>query len=166
VSGPPLPGRRSRLVVDRVVDGKMSRAAFPSVSEEIHAVFGSVGQNSTLGESQMWSVAPPGEPGRRVQIEIKPQAGHTLIRIEEVLTLIGGTALVPFFGSAAGAVSAALLAVGIGIPSAPVLLLPAAVGALAGFHLTALTVRAAVKRRRIPQMEALASRLGALVGKP
>jgi hypothetical protein len=149
----------SRLVVERVVEGRIPPSAYEAIVEEIQRTFGVVGMGSTLGRSLTWSGMPAGGEGRDVRIAITPEGERTRIHIEEHLGLRGLARAAPPIGAVTGGTLGALLA---GLASGGD---AAGIGMLVGF---ALGIPGAIRfvlvtqeMQRQPQLEELAQRLAA-----
>ena len=63
-------GGPTRIICERLVEGEMPDAEFPTMVDEIRRVMGNVGQVSQLGRSFSWSTVRGGGEGRGVEVAV------------------------------------------------------------------------------------------------
>ena len=162
---PAQPARRrrelfpSRVVVDRVVEGRIPPSAYEAIVEDIQRTLGIVGVGSTLGRSLTWTGMPGGGAGRDVRIAITPGDDRTRIHIEEHLELRGITKAAPGLGAAITGALGAVIAglVGGGDAAGVGMLIGLALGIPGAIRFVLVTQ----EMQRQPQLEELAVRLAA-----
>jgi serine/threonine protein kinase len=151
-----------RLLIERTVAREVPETAYVGMVEEIRATLGTVGYVSLFfGGSLAWKTTPTDEPGRNIEITVAAHGGQTIIRIEERLDLAGARALMPALGAAGGGLLGILISVALGGNDWAVLI-PGGLLALWGGVLTASTLIGNDRKRRTPELEALADRLATL----
>jgi hypothetical protein len=152
--------------VTRVVPREVASAELESLVAEIQTTLGLVGHTSIVGRSLTWSPAAQGSGGRQIVVTVSGLGGRTEIRVEERIDLTGERFLVPPVGAMFGAF------IGLGIGSAlgsvlgdpgVLLVLCGALCGVGGGTGTAAAVLATLRKKREPQLVALADRLEALV---
>jgi len=156
--------KRARVV--RVVPREVTSAELESLVAEIQTTLGLVGHTSIVGRSLTWSPAAQGSGGRQIVVTASGVRGRTEIRVEERIDLTGELFLAPPAGGAVGgllglALGSALGSV-LGEPGV-VLVLCGALCATGGATGTAAAVLASLRKKREPQLVALADRLAALL---
>jgi hypothetical protein len=156
--------KRARVV--RVVPREVATAELENLVAEIQTGLGLVGHTSIVGRSLTWSPAAQGSGGRQIVVTVSGLGGRTEIRVEERIDLTGER----FFAPPVGAMFGAFLGLGIGSVLGSVLGDPGVLivlcGALCGVGGgagTAAAVLANLRKKREPQLVALADRLEALV---
>jgi tRNA A-37 threonylcarbamoyl transferase component Bud32 len=151
----------SRIVIERVVEGRIPESAYETVVEQIQRTFGIVGMGSTLGRSLTWTGMPGRGAGRDIRIVISPEGDRTRIHIEEHLGLRGIAGAAPGFGAVAGGTLGALLAglVSGGDAAGIGMLIGAALGIPGAIRFVLVTQ----EMHRQPQLEELADQLAARV---
>ena len=154
-------GSANRIVVERMVDGEVNEAEYPTVVDEIRITVGTQGQSSTLGRALAWrTVFNQTQAGSRaVSVSISPGGGRTRILIDESLTPLAGGLFGGFMGGFGGGGGAMLFGLSMATlhnPLVGLILLGSAVG---GSFLGARGIfrRSSTKRRR--ELEQLADRL-------
>ncbi len=153
--------KRSRLLVDREVEGEVADATYELLVEEIQSTLGTAGHVSTLGKTLTWSPATPGSEGRRVVVTITRAEGRTLIHIEERLELTSWRMWVPAWGAGAGTVIGLLMMTALG-EQAPGALIPILLFAVGGGYLSVNGLILAMANHRRPQLQELADRLASI----
>ena len=84
-------GGPTRIICERLVEGEVPDAEFPTMVDEIRRVMSNVGQVSQLGRSFSWSTVRGGGEGRGVEVAVVVRGGQTRITVQESLGgLIGG----------------------------------------------------------------------------
>lgn len=151
-----------RLLIERTVAGEVSETAYVGMVEEIRATLATVGYVSLFfGGSLAWKTTPTDMPGRNIEITVAAHAGRTTIRIEERLDLAGARGLIPALGAAGGGLVGILISVALG-GNDWAMIIPGGLLALWGGFLTASTLIGNDRKRRTPELEALADRLATL----
>ncbi len=156
--------RRSKIKLDRVVDGETPESVYAAMVEEIQARFDTVGHASVLAGSLTWSPATQGEASRKIVVTVTPREGRTHIRVEERFGVVGAKKIFLPVGGLFTAVmaTAVVQALGISEPLAPLL----AISALgAGIFVSARLVVWYDANAREPELESLADRLAELAGR-
>jgi serine/threonine protein kinase len=152
-------GGPTRLVCERVVDGEVPDAEFPTMVEEIRAVLNHPGQVSQLGRTFSWS-SRGGSSTRNLEVVVAVRGGRTRITARESLGALIGGIFGGFGGGVGGGGLGAVLPLGgaLGGPIGMVLIVPAWLGAV---YLGARRIfaRAATTRQR--ELETLVDRLAA-----
>jgi hypothetical protein len=153
--------RKDTLVLDRTVDGEVTKAAHMAMVNEIQATLDMVGHISVLGDSLTWSPAAPGTDDRKVIVTVTPEAGRTQVHIEERFELSGWRIFVPAWGVGGGLLLGlgAVAALGFGDRAMLFALLLAPVGAITA---VTLFLKGKAARHR-PKLVELADRLATLV---
>jgi hypothetical protein len=108
-------GASTRIVLERRVPGEIDESDFAELIAEIQHATGDQGVTTVLGRSLTWqfvSAASFGKPGGvpRWSVIIRPEKGHTWIRIEEPLSALA----TGIFGGAVGGVGGWGMMVGVG----------------------------------------------------
>ena len=163
-SGVQFAEKRARVV--RVVPREVTSAELESLVAEIQTTLGLVGHTSIVGRSLTWSPAAQGSGGRQIVVTVSSGGGGTEIRVEERIDLTGELFLAP----PAGAVGGAMLGLALGSALGAVLgepgvvmVLCGALCAIGGATGTAAAVLASLRKRREPQLVALADKLEKLL---
>ena len=153
-------GSVNRLVVERIVDGEVSEAEYPTMVDEIRLTVGAQGQSSTLGRALAWrTVGNQHQPSRSLTVSISPAGGRTRILIDESLTPGAGA----IFGGLMGGLGGGGGFMGFGLTMAafhnPIAGFAVLLSAVGGGFFTArgLFRKTGVKRSR--ELEELADRL-------
>jgi serine/threonine protein kinase len=157
-----LIGGPTRLFYERVVEGEVPEAEFPTLVDEIRRVLHNMGQVSQLGRSFTWSLARSGS-NRNLEVVVSVRAGYTRVIIQENLgVLIGG-----IFGGIGGGVGGggftsilAILVKG-GVVAGPGIAIAIPLWLLTVFA-TARTAYHYTSRKRARSLEHLADRLEAM----
>ena len=155
-----------QLRVTRVVPRQVTSAELESFVAEIQSTLGLVGHTSIVGRSLTWSPAAQGSGGRQIVVTVSGGGGGTVIGVEERIALTGER----FFAPPVGAMVGAFAGLGLGAALGSVLGNPGVVivlcGALCGVGGgtgTAAAVLANLRKKREPQLVALADKLAALL---
>ena len=159
-------GKQAR--VTRVVPRQVATAELEGLVAEIQAALGLVGHTSIVGRSLTWSPAAQGTAGRQVVVTVSSGGGGTEIRVEERIDLTGELFLAPPAGAIGGAMLGLALGTALGsVLGEPgvVMVLCGALCAIGGATGTAATVLANLRRKREPQLVALADRLEKLLAR-
>ena len=157
----PWIGGPTRLSCERVVEGEVPDAEFPTLVEEIRLVLNHPGQVSQLGRSFSWTSARSASTTRGLEVAVSVRAGRTRITAQESLgNLIGG-----IFGGVGGGVGGGGL--GLVVPLGVTVLGPAfAVLAvplwLAGVYAGSRVIYRRSVQARTRELEELVDRLAAL----
>jgi serine/threonine protein kinase len=157
----PWIGGPTRLACERLVEGELPEAEFPTLVDEIRRMLNHPGQVSQLGRTFSWSSARGAGSTRNLEVAVSVRGGRTLITAHESMgSLIGG-----IFGGVGGGVGGGGL--GLVLPVGAALLGP--VGAVLMVPLWLTTVYGGsrmiyrrVVRIRVRQMEQLVDRLAVL----
>jgi hypothetical protein len=156
--------KRARVV--RVVPREVTSAELESLVAEIQATLGLVGHTSIVGRSLTWSPAAQGAGGRQLVVTVSNGGGRTEIRVEERIALTGELFLAPpvgaMFGAFAGLGIGTALGSVLGEPGVAIVLCGLLCG-IGGGTGTAATVLANLRKKREPQLVALADRLAVLL---
>ncbi len=155
-------GGPTRLSYERVVEGEVPEAEFPTLVEEIRRVLNHPGQVSQLGRSFSWTSARSAGTTRGIEVAVSVRGGRTRITAQESLgNLIGG-----IFGGVGGGVGGGGL--GLVLPAGAAL--AGTVGAvlivplwLAGVYVGARVIYRRSVKARARQLEELTDRLASLV---
>ena len=157
----PWIGGPTRLSYERVVEGEVPDAEFPTLVEEIRLVLNHPGQVSQLGRSFSWTSARSSGTTRGLEVAVSVRAGRTRITAQESLgNLIGG-----IFGGVGGGVGGGglglVLPVGAAVlgPAGTVLVVPLW---LAGVYLGARMIYRTSVQARGRELEGLVNRLATL----
>ncbi|MGD2215485.1 MAG: serine/threonine-protein kinase [Gemmatimonadales bacterium] len=152
--------RKDTLILDRMLEGEIDASVHRAMVNEIQATLGIVGHVSVLGNTLTWSPAAPGTDDRKVVVTVTPDAGKTLVHIEERFELSGWRIFVPGWGVGAGIIAGIgiVSALGLGDRAMLLALLLAPVGAISA---VALFFKGKAARHR-PKLLELADRLATL----
>lgn len=155
-------GAPNRISVERVVDGEIEEADYPTLLDEVRMTVGNIGQASTLGRSLAWrTVVPHGQVGRTVHVSITPAAGRTRIRIDEQLSALSGG----LFGGLMGGIGGMSVPLGVVLSVkalAMPFLIPVFVAAgLGSSYGLARTLYIKARDKRVVELEDLGDRLEA-----
>ena len=157
----PWIGGPTRVACERVVEGEVPEAEFPTLADEIRRILVQPGQVSQLGRTFSWVSSRGASSTRNLEVGVSVRGGRTVITAHESLAnLIGG-----IFGGVGGGVGGGGL--GLVLPAAGAFLGPAGVVLSVPLWLTVVNgsarviYRRAVLRRRA-EMEHLVDRLAAL----
>ena len=157
----PWIGGPTRLSFERVVEGEVPDAEFPTMVEEIRRVLNHPGQVSQLGRSFSWTSARSAGTTRGIEIAVSVRAGRTRITAQESLgNLIGGIFGVVGGGVGGGGLGLVLpLGGAIAGPMGIVLMVPVWLSAV---YLGSRVIYRSNVRSRAQQLEGLVDRLAAL----
>ena len=153
-------GARTRIRVERTVEGEVPESEFVVLVDEIRRVLGMAGHPSTFGRSLDWSTSVAGQGvGRELHVTVTPRGGKTYISVDEALgNLAGGLfgGVMGGGGGAGGGMSLGIIAgelglVGLGIGAAAL--------AVSGAWMIARSIFRSVVRKRSNQLERLADHL-------
>ena len=152
-------GSANRIVVERMVDGEVNEAEYPTVVDEIRITVGTQGQSSTLGRALAWRTVLTQAGSRAVSVSISPGGGRTRILIDESLTPLAGGLFGGFMGGFGGGGGTMLFGLSMGTLHSPLVGLILLGSAVGGSFLGARGIfrRSSTKRRR--ELEQLADRL-------
>jgi len=144
-----------RLVSERVLDGEVSEAAFPSMVAEIQRYLDLVGHASVMGGTLTWSPAALSEDTRKIVISVTSRGGKTVIRLQETLEILGFKKVILPVGGLIGMAFGAAIAGGLGMgePEGPLFAVLFAAGGFFAAFKTTISINAG---ERGPQLEALA----------
>jgi hypothetical protein len=152
--------------VVRVVPRQVTSAELESLVAEIQSTLGLVGHTSIVGRSLTWSPAAQGSGERQIVVTVSGGGGGTVIGVEERIALTGERFFAPPVGAMAGAFAGlglgAALGSGLGNPGVVMVLCGFLCGVGGGTG-TAAAVLANLRRKREPQLVALADKLEALL---
>jgi len=166
VATPGIEFAENRARVVRVVPRQVTSAELESLVAEIQATLGLVGHTSIVGRSLTWSPAAQGAGGRQLVVTVSNGGGRTEIRVEERIALTGELFLAPpvgaMFGAFAGLGIGTALGSVLGEPGVAIVLCGLLCG-IGGGTGTAATVLANLRKKREPQLVALADRLAVLL---
>ena len=159
-----LIGGPTKIAFERIVEGELPEAEYPTLVDEIRRVFQSAGQVSQLGRSFTWAESRNhGGIRRDHEVIVTVRGGQTRITVHENLSqLIGAT-----FGAIGGAMGGGGMAIVMGIASGVFHLagaaLPLVMPVWAGItYLTARGVYRNSLRKRLAELEELADTLAEL----
>jgi hypothetical protein len=157
-------GAKTRVRVERVVEGEVSETEFIVLVDEIRRVLGMAGHPSTFGRSLDWSTSVSGQGvGRELHVTVTPRGGKTYIWVDETLgNLAGGLfgGVMGGGGGAGGGISLGVLAGELGLVGVGV---GAALLAVSGSWMIARSIFRAIARKRSNQLEQLGDRLAARI---
>ena len=157
----PFIGGPTRLLFERVVEGEVPEAEFPTMVEEIRRTLQTVGHVSQLGRSFTWTVGLT-TARRSLEVAVSVRGGQTRIVVQENLgNVIGG-----IFGGIGGGVGGGgmgpIMAI-FGAAHLPPLALAFIIPAwLTTTFTVARTVYSRTSRRRGEELQRVADRLAAL----
>ncbi len=150
-----------RLWVERAVEREVVESDYVAIVDEIRRTIGDAGHVKLFFSGSLaWSTGASRDVGRDIQVTITPQAGRTLIRIEETLSLPGGQLMAPILGTAGGGILGILISLGLGVSGW--VMIPAGLLGFWGGSLTASSILRRNAEHRTPQLERLADRLAVL----
>jgi serine/threonine protein kinase len=159
----PIIGGPTRLLFERVVEGELPDAEFPTLVEEIQRGLQHVGLVSQLGRSFSWTMSRGASTRRDVEVSVSVRGGHTRIIVRENLApLIGAT-----FGGIGGGLGGGGMGPFIGITVGALHLAPVAIVAIIPLWLStvygiARTVYGKSVGRRQTDFQKLTDRLAEL----
>ncbi len=153
-------GSANRIVVERIVDGEVSDAEYPTMVDEIRITTGAQGQSSTLGRALAWrTVGTQQQPSRAVSVSISPSGGKTRILIDESLTGTAGGVFGGMMGGIGGGAGSMGFGLAMGAFHNPLAGFAVLASALSGSYLGARTVFRNTRAKRTRELEELADRL-------
>jgi tRNA A-37 threonylcarbamoyl transferase component Bud32 len=171
---PTFLGAPTRVVVERVVPGTLAADDFTYLVEEIRAAIGRVGYPATTDQSLLWTSRRPKKPissvgewlesaqgndGPDILVRVFSRHGQTRIHLEQRLGQTAGGIFGGVWGGGGGSIAAVILGVGLPLGAAPLLVIPAAVGAIAGGYGLSRAIYRAVVGNKARTLEDLADRL-------
>ncbi len=155
-------GARTRLRVERVVEGEVPDSEYVVLVDQIRRILGMAGHPSTFGRSLDWSTSVAGQgTGRELHVTVTPRAGRTYIQVEEALGNLAGGLFGGVMGGGGGATGGVSLGVLVGEAGLVGLGIGAALLAVSGSWMIARTIFRAIARSRSNQLERLADHLAA-----
>lgn len=152
----------TRIALERVIDGELPEAEYPTLVDEIRHILKNGGIVSQLGRSFTWSPSRGEAMRHNVEVVVTVRGGKTRITVIENLSNLAGGIFGGIGGGMGGGGMGPVVGITVGALDAPLALIAIIPMWLAGVFYTARTVYRRVSTKRVNELEVLIDRMAQL----